>query len=334
MNIVNIKMKDGTNYELQLCALTQILGGNNEDKDFMLNSISKFFSKYRYSKDEEIQSENILLNGGEIGRNYFAVSYIYDIKDIELNLTLNKTSLLKDYIVSISEGIETAIIIEKLNIELQLLMDKINISLQSTMQELMLSTDNYTSEEIFKKKIDIQLISNEISNVEYLSNYRKLEVYLKLIFELNNKDPKKRLVIFRNIDMYISSSEYLKLIVIIRKMILYGDYWFVITSSQKEYTIIDEETIEGINVLNDSLFNVKSLKVLKSFVEKNYPYNKIFTDEEFIDELSNIIGDIGKPVQLKNVASQVMLKEINTSEYCEVKPSKLANLLELEYIQN
>jgi hypothetical protein len=334
MKQLKVKEKDGSYVNLQFDKITQLFGLNGERKDFILDTIAKHFSKHRYNEDETIQSESVKLAGEEVGRSYFETQYIYDILDIEANLSFTKTSLLREFVTIEAEQIAIIDILEQMNRSVQSLMDNLNIVMQKKIDSIFLSTDDYTIDEFLKKKITIDIENNEHSCMKYLDNSKKLEMFLNLLEEANHLMPKKRLIILRNIDMYINQYEYLEIMLKIKEITDASDCWFIVTTSKIGYGLITDETIEGINVINDSVFNVPSLDVLKEFIESKYPVDKTFEANEFIEELTEIIQQIGQRTKLKSTCSQVLLKTINIAEYCEVIASKPSNSLELAYIQS
>lgn len=334
MSMLQVKLKDNKMIEIHMEKLTQFAGLNNEVKDYIFDSLAKYFSSHRYLEEEELQTDNIRMDGEIIGRGYYETTYFYDIRDIEEQFTFAKNCLLRDYLMELIDKQEISNQLFQINLQLQQFMDQLNIEMQKNVPELFISTDDFTVDEILKKKMQVQLSRADYYKISYMNNFDKYILYLEMLEELDYQKPNKRLLIFRNLDMYLKEDEYQKILNRMDAITNLHDWIFIIGSSLPNYCFISERQMGGINIINDDCFFVESLEKLKIFVEKNYPYERRFRDEELIEFLGEIIHDIGREIKLRSIESQVIFKEISIAEFKKVKSLKSPNLLELEYIQN
>ncbi|WP_138269345.1 CRISPR-associated protein Csn2-St, partial [Anaerofustis stercorihominis] len=85
-------------YIINLMQITQLCGVNFYIKDFIINSIYKYFSNGKYMEYEKNMEENIKIEDEKLGRNYFDIIRIKGKEDLINILKITKTGLINKYI--------------------------------------------------------------------------------------------------------------------------------------------------------------------------------------------------------------------------------------------
>lgn len=84
--------------EFELAKVTQLCGQNIRRKQFVINSLIKYFSNEKYTESEEQYRDNVYIDNEQVGRNYFKVIRISNIEDILKLIKVGKATLLSQYI--------------------------------------------------------------------------------------------------------------------------------------------------------------------------------------------------------------------------------------------
>ncbi len=323
----------GNEVNLNFGSVTQLLGENGEEKEYIIKSLSKYFSNHKYAEYEEVQNYNIMINDDEIGRGYFKVDVFSNIDEIDKQMTTEKKAILSDYIINLVETFEINREVCSLNEHIEKIVTKFNENVQISSLNVEVDSIDYGIKELIKNHLQVKVYNEKYCNLEYISNINKIMCYLEILEKVNINSPQKRLIIFNNIDNYISVSEYVVLIKELGKISVQNDFYFILSTSKEGYACLDEELIKSINVVNDVIFNVPDIDIIREFVENNYPYYRQITNEEMLEMLSQIVHKIGKENKLINIDSQVTLKLINNQELKKTKGIKIPNKIELYYIQ-
>lgn len=99
---ITIKQKE---YEINLQHITQLIGTKIQDKELIIKSILKHFSKNKYAEYEEDMIDNIKINEEKIGREFFNIINIKDKESIILQLQEGKQTIFRQYFLKILENI-------------------------------------------------------------------------------------------------------------------------------------------------------------------------------------------------------------------------------------
>lgn len=328
-------LHDEEEVELNFSKFIQILGGNGEKTHSIVTEIAKYFSKYRYLDSEcHIDNKNIRIDGEIIGRNYFNTIYVKTIDDIEENLNSSKSSALYEYLEGLIQDIDISKSVDKLNNEIQNLVNFFNEKIDIESLKINISNIDYNFNDLLKNNLKVVINDEKYQYIKYFPNIKKIKSFLEILVKNNERFPDRWLVIFENIDSYISKDEYRSIVKDIMEINNTTDIHFIITISKDGYVALDENTIESINVINNNIvFNVSNLEMLHSYVEEHYPYYRQFDKEEFIRKMIPIMNKIGDCESLLDVSSFVILKIINNSEDIQTNSIETANPIELKYIQ-
>jgi hypothetical protein len=314
--------------------ITQIIGSHVEKKAFIIETMIKHFSKHKYSEDEEMFRDNITVDNQQLGRGYFAVSYIDSKNALEKELTMGKSSLIHEYFLQYLEDFDLSRECLEFEDYINKIIVRFNDLIKVDSLEIDIEPVIYNLMDIIKNHICIRLNYQEQANLQLLPFNKKMELYLELLSSMNQHNPQKRLIIFDHIEEYLHYSSYKNLIHQLRDIQKKNDITFLITSTAERYCCVDERLISGINIFGDQDIHFSSLEALQEYTENHYPINKTFATKDFCKEFETVIHQIGTEATLNSIQSQVLLKLINASEFIETKPLKPFNLLELKSIQS
>lgn len=291
-------------YQIILKQITQLCGLNFYIKDFIINSIYKYFSNAKYMEYEEDIKENVKIEGEKLGRKYFEIIRIKNREDLIDMLKINKASLINRFI---NERIQNIDIQKQLNI-IDNALEEIYINLNNNAFRNISLT--YKRDDIFSLVQNSYVKDTKERDLEFCKNIDLLDDFLILIKETQKIAPKKQMIIIENIEHMLSTEEYEELYNKIKELTYDFDLWFVIPICIENYVCLDKEYIEGINIINDIIYSLSDIKIIKDFIQNNYPYLKTWEEKEIINTLKLIINKIGKE-DIYNIKSEIILKIFN-----------------------
>lgn len=334
MSLLSIRLQNDSEIEISLTSVTQLVGMNDVTKDYIVQSLFKHFSKYRYSDDEYKQAENIKIDMLTVGRSYYDCSVVSSINDLYFELSQKKSCLLSDYVSYALCNINVSYALQKLNDDLSGLSQELIIFLQLDKMLLDVELLDFELSSILKNQLMMKLKGEENLSLVDTKALDLLITYIELMIKLDGKIPTKRLIIFNNLDRMLELEEYDVFVNHLISVVSTHDFTFIVTSSKENYVTINSSLIEGINVINEGVFNADSLEQMMVYVVNHYPYYKEFTDEEFIALLKPVMHKIGSKSGFIDVESQVVLKILNISENVKMRLLKRPNKLALGYVHN
>lgn len=326
--IIKNKIED---YEIDVRNITQICGHNIRKKDFIKNSIEKYFSSSKYSDYERNMIENISINGEKVGRQYFSVHSFSTRIDLINEIKITKTSLLLKYLQLKCQEFD----FQQDILEIDNIIDSIVNNMNSILNERIGKLElDYEIVDVFKMLSDCSIDLLNGNSIYEVSNLELIEMVINLIKELNVYDPKQRLLIFNNIDHLLDEKEYEKVLKKVKNESKKMDIYALFFISIEGYGVVEGDYLEGINVINDEIFSVPSIERLENFIKKHYP---IYIENEKMDEIKRYIKlcihKFGKKDCFCSVKSDVILKMVNESLGMNVKPAKI-NQIEINYLNN
>lgn len=312
-------------YIINLAQITQLCGVNFYIKDFIINSIYKYFSNGKYMEYEKNMEENIKIEDEKLGRNYFDVIIIKGKEDIINILKITKTGLINKYINDKMQNINFQ---RQLNI-IDNALEEIYIKLNQN--EFKNITFTYKREDLFNLIQHSTIKDIHERDLEGLKNIDLLKDFLILIKEIQQISPSKQMIIIENIEHMILKDEYEDFYKQIKELTYNFDLWFIIPICIENYVCLDKEYINGINIINDIIYSLSNMETIKSFIESNYPYFKKWEDKELITILKLIINKIGKE-EIYNIKSDVILKIFNDNLFIHSKHLETLNTLENNFL--
>ncbi|MCO8193248.1 CRISPR-associated protein Csn2-St [Anaerofustis sp. NSJ-163] len=312
-------------YIINLMQITQLCGVNFYIKDFIINSIYKYFSNGKYMEYEKNMEENIKIEDEKLGRNYFDIIRIKGKEDLINILKITKTGLINKYI---NDKIQNINFQRQLNI-IDNALEEIYIKLNQN--EFKNINFTYKREDLFNLIQHSTIKDIHERDLEGIKNIDLLKDFLILIKEIQQISPSKQMIIIENIEHMISKDEYEKFYKQIKELTYNFDLWFIIPICIENYVCLDKEYINGINIINDIIYSLTNMETIKYFIESNYPYFKKWEDKELITILKLIINKIGKE-EIYNIKSDVILKIFNDNLFIHSKHLETLNTLENNFL--
>lgn len=305
---VEIK-KFGTVYEFQLHSVAQLCGQNIQKKNYIFESIKKYFSSYKYSEEKNPWRDNVWMDGELLGRKYFQVITIENKKDLISYINLSKQGFMHLYIKHLLQGFECKVELELIENSLEKIVYELNQNI-SCLGDIKLEFKEADIWEIVQKT---ELVSGAEQDIEALENIDLMESFLNLVEKLLRIAPSNYLFLFPNIDHILSAKEYKK--VYTRMVALSHEFNIkcICATSLDGYIVMSKENMEEIAIFNEEDFQMPDLEHIKKFMEDYFPIYKEFKEEELINRLEKIIQRIGKREYLVETEENVMMKLLNRS---------------------
>lgn len=287
IKIINYNME----LEFPIEPVMQMCGVNFRAKDFIISSLEKHFSTYRYKDYERKMVDNILYNDNPVGRKYLEICVIRNRQDIIKQLSMTKASLLMKAFQNIQMNYEYQSIYDQLADNLERLYIQIN---QNILAETFIELGFELHEvlELIQKSI---VKGPEECAIEELSSYELLVDLISLTNQskLHTYSTGKRLYIFSDIDHLLSIKEYKA---IIEKCISdrIDSSYYLFTSGTDGYICMNEELITGVSVINDCMFVFEDFDRMREFIASHYPSNSMPDRAELFRLITATVHRIGK----------------------------------------
>lgn len=291
--------------EIQLEQITQLCGVDLAKKQYIIQSLYKYFSNEKYALYEESMQGNIRIQGGDVGRKYFSCFRISSRKNLIDAIKISKSSLMFRYITEKFTEFNYQNIMNQIEENLEQLYLKLNSDLQKNMRDIEIGYSRKNLMQIIQSS-DIFGVGEE--PLESLSNSELLFIYIDLLWELQRKKPEKCMVMIENIDHLLKYALYKKVIDKIRGFCNEFDVWFVFSVSIEGFVVIDEQLIEGINVINHCIFSFPEMEYVMEFIQNRYPCQMKLSPEKVCDEIRMIIQNIGNEEYSIYLKRNVLIK--------------------------
>ena len=317
-----------SSYDICVEQITQICGQNIPVKSFIINSLCKYFSADKYSEYEEKMIDNILIDGENPGRKMWECIRVTTIEDIILFLQLGKKSVvnkvIKEYLSSFDNQSE---LLEIDNILIKIF-DRINKEfLGSERIEF-----QYEPEDILSVVCNTSIRTREGKDIHELSNVELFDEFIDMMERLQLKVPDKRMIIFENIDHFLTAEQYIRFCKKCESIAYGNNCWFFFSTSLDGYLYCTEKYMESINIVNDEIFSIGSSEKILEYIVSFYPVNKSIDNKELEAILPTIVQQIGKRKTMNDVENQVVLKLINDSMGFHDKWKKAPKDAEIKYL--
>ena len=291
-----MKIKIGDNEEFYLAPVTQLCGMNVLKKRELLNVILNYFLEKNSACD-------IRVNGEVVGKEYFMLHHVMDVRDLAAEFAFSKNSMIYKTVLEYIHQFETEKIMEQIDHQYAMIFQTINQRFSENIGKLSVEYDLVKKNEELIKKCEVSVPEDQ---------GERLMLYINLILEQNRVSPEKRLIIIENVDFMIERQKYLQLIDRCNEIAKESDIWFLFSVSIPGYGVVKEELIEGITVVNDVIYSFDQVSYVKAYIEENYPMYKEFSQTEIMDALRECLHSLGTGYA-PSVASMVIDKMISKS---------------------
>lgn len=318
-------------YKINLQQITQLLGINMKKKQFILDSLGKFFSGARYSFYEENMQDNVRVEGQKVGRKYFDCHRIHTRESLIKDIKLSKTSMMMQYLLARYTDFECRLEQDAIVEHLEKLYLNINEELGKSIGNIEIGYDMKNMLEMISESVVYGLEGKEI---EQLSNYELLETYMDLLVQMQEREPKKTLILIENIDHLLDYKEYQKIYLKIKQIAEEYDCWFLFSASIQGYVILDTENVEELQVVNDIVFSFPSYEHIYTFLKEEYPIEHEWSEIEVLEGLKDIIQYVGKEESSIDLKGNVFLKLINQTLGVHTVTKSTVNSVEMAFLMD
>ena len=302
-------------YSFELDGVAQLCGQNIQSKTFIFESIRRYFGTYKYSEETNPWRDNIKIDGDVLGRKYFQVVSIRQKEDMLQHIRLTKKSMLLEYIHEMIQKFSFQQHLQQIDIELEKMYLELNQHIED-MGDIRLSYDIC---DVWDMVQESNVETEEGDLIDDKESFEVIDIFLRMLEQLQQQKPRKLLVLFENIDHMINIDEYKECIKKMEKLSRKYDIQFICSTSLEYYVMITPELCEGISVFGEEILQMPDLEHLLDCIQMQYPYEKEWTEEHIQEYLSQIIQQIGQNSYLKDIQSNVLCKIINKSLLLEEK---------------
>lgn len=324
---INIENKQ-KEFEINLQHVTQLIGTKIQDKEFIIRSIIKYFSKSKYAEYEEDMIDNIKINKEKKGREFFNIINIKDRESIILQLQEGKQTIFKQYFLKLLENINVDEEVNKIEREVKKIFERINIKMNEEINNFKL---DYMVENIINMVSQSELVSVDDEEIYYIFTYKLLNVLIKMIYEIYKLSSTKTLVIIENIDHLITIKQYKDLIDNICSYDNENIYFFM-TASINGFVYVKNEIFSGINVINEKIFNVNSYERMKEYFVNVYPCEYTIKDEDMNKYLEMILNEVGNKEKSYYNRAKILKSLINRALLVDDEKAEVMNNIEKSFI--
>ncbi len=316
-------------YTFELESVTQLCGQNIVKKTYILESLRRYFSTYKYREEKNKWRDNVRVDDEAVGRKFFTILSVNGMSEILMMIKWSKQSLMVEYVKQLMQKFNWQMHLRMINEELEEMFQIMNEDLNK-LGGIELA---YTMSDVWDMIQKSSVISSDEILLEDKRNYELLLIFLNLIEEIIKANPKKMLVIIENIDHLISREEYKDILNKLQNIGMRYDIYFVLSTSIDGYVGCDKELCHGITILNDVDFQMPEYDEISKYVYENYPYNKRVSEKQLRDDLKKIIHRIGRKEFLCHVEENVVCKLINQSLMLHEKWEDSENLAEIAFLK-
>lgn len=294
-------------YSFNLLPITQLCGQNIIKKSYILESFRRHFSSYKYQEGQEKWINNIKIDDSFIGRKYFSILSIKNTDDIFNAIKCTKQSLMMEYLKQLIQNFELQKRMENIHVELDCIFQILN----NDIHQLGSIELDYSMSDIWDILQKSDIYGENQTRLDNKSGYEIIVILLNLLEQKLSYTPQKQLIIFENIDHFLTKEEYVKIIKKIERIVKKYDIYFIITTSLDGYVECEKDILSGITIFGDVNFQMPDFNDIKSFIIENYPWNKKISDEMIKILLEKIVQKIGRKSYLCSVEENVLCKMIN-----------------------
>lgn len=311
LSILNLNKR----YSLSFNTVTQLCGRNIPLKKFFLDSICKHFSSEKYKEYEENLIDNVMIDGEVPGRKQWECRRINSIESVLASIQMSKGSMLEKCMKECISSFDCQHELHQIDTILYHILDIIN---QKMFEEGTIQL-SYNPEDLFGiiQKTTITTLHN--NDIHEMTTMQLLDVFIDIISKQQELIPEKRLYIFENLDHMLNAKEYKSFVLKCVELSKQSNVWFIFSTSLDEFVFISDDTIEGINVINDEIFIMPALEHVIQFIKNSYPL-EIYWDHECLERtIERIIHRIGLNDELIQPKELVLLKMINETNNVKMK---------------
>ena len=316
-------------YELNFSDITQLCGINFVLKNYVIESLCKHFSHEKYLEYEEKMVENVKINGEILGRNYYDIIRIKGRSDLLNQIKITKTSFFAKYLAKELENFDCQIEVAQVVSYINSLFDNVNEHFYNQGVQIQLEYSEVALLDMIQK---CELTFENNKKLGEMSNYTLLQQFLMLIKNYNEKMPASRIVIIENIDHLVSYDKFEDIYKDMMGIAKQSNIKFVLSSSIEGYVMVEDENIEGINIINDQVFVMPDLEHMMEYIHSNYPMGRIFSKEGILQKLRAVAQNIGRENYSFSLQRDIILKMLNGTICVDIDSCGTYSVPELAFL--
>lgn len=294
-------------YTFELAPITQLCGQNIPRKTYILESIRRYFSTYKYSEEQNKWRNNVKIDNELVGRKFFTVLSVNEAAELLTWIKWSKQSLMVEYVKGLMQKFDWQLHLRTIDEELEEMFQLINKDL-SHLGDVELT---YAVSDVWDMVQKSNVVGNGQTSLEDKNNFELFTIFLNLIGHVMEINPRKLLIIVENIDHLISKKEYEVVLKQMQQICIKYDVYFILSTSLDGYVGCDGKLCSGITVLGEVDFQMPEFNEIETYIENNYPCNRRFSEEQLQENLKKIIQHIGQKEYLYTVEDNVICKLIN-----------------------
>lgn len=294
-------------YVFNLEPITQLCGQNIVRKTYILESIRKYFSTYKYSEERNRWRDNVKIDNELVGRKFFTILSIGGISDLLAMIKWSKQSLMVEYVKQLMLKYDLQQHLQIINEELEEIFQVLNEDIGNLGEVELTYTMSDTWEVIQKSNIT----GREQSILEDKESVELILIFLNLLEQVMQVTPKKMIVIMENLDHLISRTEYENILNKMQIISMKYEVYFIVSTSLEGYAKFKKDICSGITVFGDVDVQIPEWERISDFINDNYPCNKILVEDQIQNDLEHIVHKIGKQNFLNSVEEEVICKLVN-----------------------
>lgn len=291
----------------ELCPVTQLCGQNVRKKNYIFESLRRYFGTFKYSESKNKWRDNVFIDNNQVGRKFFSILSISNKIDIIQMIKMTKQSLLMEYVKNIIQDFDWQLHLRNLSEEIEIMFQIINDQVNKV-GDIELS---YSMSDVWDMVQKSEVSGIDDTELSDKSNAELILILLNIVDNVLKNNPKKTLILFENLDHLVSLKEYIEIIHAADTISKKYDLYFIFSSSLNKYVCCDIDFLEGVSVFGDVHFQMPEYNRLYLFLKENYPYEKEFSNEHVQKIICNIIQSIGQSNFLNTVEENVVCKLIN-----------------------
>lgn len=294
-------------YSFDLERVTQLCGTNIIKKTYILESLRRYFSTYKYREEKNKWRDNVKVDRETVGRKYFQVLSVNGTQELLTMIKWSKQSLMMEYAKQLMQKFDWQMHLRTINEELDEMFQIMNDEI-SKIGNIELT---YAMADVWDMIQKSDLTGGEETAVEDQENYELLMMFIRLVEEVVKTNPRKMMIIVENIDHLVSHEEYEAVLGELQKIGMKCDVYFVLSTSIDGYVVCNREFCRGITVFGDVDFQMPEFDRLSGYIQDNYPYYKKISEDHLRNDLEKIIHKIGRENYLSGVEENVVCKLLN-----------------------
>lgn len=316
-------------YTFELDSVTQLCGQNMVKKTYILESMRRYFSTFKYPEQPNKWRDNVKVDNKVVGRKFFTLISVKGISDILAMLGWAKQSLFTQYMKQLIEKLDCQMHLRTITDEVEEIIGLMN----KEMNQLGNIELTYTISDVWDMVQNSSITGCDETLLENQGNYELLLIFLNLLEEIVKVNPKKILVILENIDHLISRKEYRDVLSKLQNIGMKYDIYFILSTSIDGYIGCEPSLCNGISVFGDVDFQMPEFDKILEYIQDNYPYNKKIDKKQLENDLEGIIHKIGQKQFLCSVEESVICKLINQSMMIYEKWNETENTAEIAFLK-